>query len=82
VNGQGLRVRGIRLSVLSSEFRVKCSQLGSKDFGQKFRVFGSGCRSERSGLLVDSLLGGVCHCRLHCRLAKFYGLLYREKTSL
>ena len=26
-------------------------------------------------------MGGVCHCRSHCRLAKFRGLVYRENHS-
>jgi hypothetical protein len=44
---------------------------------QGFRVYSSGFRVHSSGSRV--YMGGVNHCRLHCRLANSRGLMRRVK---
>jgi hypothetical protein len=34
---------------------------------------------QKLGAVQDSTVGGVSHCSLHCRLAKFRGLMRRCK---
>jgi hypothetical protein len=47
--------------------------------GAGFRVQGSGFRVQDSSQYLVSIWQGVNHCRSHCRLAEFRGLMCRVK---